>query len=409
MKQFENLKVLIVEDHQFQRKAMVHMMSKLNVAYIEAVCDGKQAISLIDVIDFDIIICDLMMPHLDGLGVLRDLSKRHYTGSIIISSAMDSSLFRAVKNLASEYELRLLGTIAKPVTINALSELCEAHFSQQLVHHQTHRAYSISVDDIVNGIYEGQFFPYFQPQVNFHDGSLYGVEALIRWQHPQYGVLTPRYFLAQVEEAGLTLELTETIFEQSVNQLNQLPAPFDKSRLSVNLSATCVSNDSLEQFLLALNEQPFRRSITLEVTEDSVITQPGKALENLTRLRMNGFELAIDDFGTGYSSMKQLSFFPFNEFKLDRSFVSNCIEDENNRIIVESSMHLARTLELTTIAEGVETFQQWQFLKSLSCDVCQGYLVAKPMPQGQLVAWHQKWQQFYKTQIEQSGGHAYVS
>ena len=394
MKSFGQLKILVVEDHHFQRVTLVKMASSLNVEWVDSVCDGEQAIEKIAQYDFDIIICDLMMPNMDGLAVLRAIKTLSFSGAIIISSAMDKSLLRAVKNLANEYKINLLGTLTKPASkaclISLFSIYCECDKEQK--HNDELPTFCFSEQEIIKAFDEQQFVPFFQPQVSFTNGKLYGLECLARWQHPQLGILSPVHFIDTLESKGLLLGLTEKLFENSINELDQLPNDIRSAQLAFNLSSVCVSNDLLGKLLISHNDKGMLRPITLEVTESSMISKPAKALENLTRLRMHGFKIAIDDFGTGYSSMKQLSYFPFNEFKLDKSFIQDCLTDINSQLIVESSLKLAKKLGLITIAEGVESEEQWLFLQELGFDVCQGYFSARPMPAVELPQWYNNWQ-----------------
>lgn len=392
MKSLEQLKILVVEDHHFQRITLVKMASCLNVERVDSVSDGKQAIEKIAQYEFDIIICDLMMPNMDGLAVLRAIKTLSFSGAIIISSAMDKSLHRAVKNLAYEYKLNLLGTLTKPASKVSLTQLFTFYCSQNSVKQQQPICYQFSQQEIDSAILAGQFVPFFQPQVDFNTGELYGLECLVRWQHPTKGIISPFYFLDYMEKNGLLVDLTERLFEKSIKQLDLLPEEIRRTRLSLNLSPDCISNDLLGKLLLQYKEKGVSRPITLEVTESSMIAEPAIALENLTRLRMHGFKIAIDDFGTGYSSMKQLSYFPFNEFKLDKSFIQDCLTDINCQLIVESSLKLAKKLGLITIAEGVESKEQWLFLQELGFDVCQGYFSARPMPAVELPQWYNNWQ-----------------
>jgi len=133
------------------------------------------------------------------------------------------------------------------------------------------------------------------------------------------------------------------------------------------------------------------KHVMLEVTESTAMTNLARALENLNRLRMKGFGLSIDDYGTGYSSMQQLSRIPFNELKIDQSFVLSALEKESSRVILASSLDMARKLRLKSVAEGVETLAHWELLQSLGCDVAQGYFVAKPMDAAAFLDWARHW------------------
>ena len=131
--------------------------------------------------------------------------------------------------------------------------------------------------------------------------------------------------------------------------------------------------------------------LTLEITESSLIENTALALETLARLKINGFALSIDDFGTGYSSMQQLNRVPFSELKIDRSFVHNACRDNTQKAIIESNISLAQSLKMQTVAEGIETLEDWNLLKNLNCHIAQGYFIAKPMPPAELDDWEKTW------------------
>jgi EAL domain-containing protein (putative c-di-GMP-specific phosphodiesterase class I) len=163
--------------------------------------------------------------------------------------------------------------------------------------------------------------------------------------------------------------------------------------VSVNLSLKSLTDPGLAERITGLVQKQDLdpRRMVLEVTESAAMTDVGRALENLTRLRMKGFGLSIDDYGTGYSSMQQLSRIPFTELKIDQSFVLSALEKESSKVILASSLDMARKLKLHSVAEGVETRAHWNLLKSLGCDIAQGYFVAKPMDAHTFSEWSLKW------------------
>ena len=227
------------------------------------------------------------------------------------------------------------------------------------------------------------------------------MEALARWQHPEYGLVSPGRFIPLAENNGLIDQLTEIIINKSLRDGHLWEETGLSLNLSMNLSTTSLIEGDLCNSLIA---QCQRWSInpeliTLEVTESSFVQDVGKSLEVLTRLRMHGFGLSIDDFGTGYSSMQQLALLPFTELKLDRSFVDRCYADPSRLAIIESSIELARKLGLKSVAEGVEDELTWQQLAKLGCDVCQGFFSARPMPRSELQEWHRSWQERLPTLI----------
>jgi diguanylate cyclase (GGDEF)-like protein len=224
---------------------------------------------------------------------------------------------------------------------------------------------------------------YYQPIISLGDGELVGFEALVRWQHPSKGLLSPADFLGPAEETGLIIPLGEWVLEQSCRDLRTMndqrrrPEPL---HISVNLSAAQFVHSDFERRLADTLRSTGVAAETLwiEITETTVLDQPDKAEERIRRLRAMGAEVCVDDFGIGYSSLGYLQRFPFSVIKLDRSFIAK--EDPKNAAIVEALIQLARGLGMEVVAEGLETAEQVALLTNLGAEMGQGYYFAKPMP-----------------------------
>ena len=192
-----------------------------------------------------------------------------------------------------------------------------------------------------------------------------------------------------METTGLINEMTLMLLNDAVDQLKHWQDNNRAISIGLNLSPVMLTNTDLPDLLLnkvtSRNMTP--ELLTLEITESSLIENTALALETLARLKINGFSLSIDDFGTGYSSMQQLNRVPFSELKIDRSFVHNACRDATQRAIIEANISLAQSLKMKTVAEGVETSEDWHLLKALNCHMAQGYFVGKPMPADALAAW----------------------
>ncbi|HEX2270752.1 MAG TPA: EAL domain-containing protein [Pyrinomonadaceae bacterium] len=227
-----------------------------------------------------------------------------------------------------------------------------------------------------------EFVVHYQPQVDTRSFQLVGMEALVRWQHPSLGLLYPKDFVALAEDSGLIIQLGDWILRASCAQsMLWQDAGLAPMRLSVNFSArqfqqpTFIS--SVSEILKETNLDP--RWLELELTESSVMKDPEQAIEKLHELKIMGIKVAIDDFGTGYSSLNYLKRFPIDTLKIDRSFVSDICKDPHDTAIVRAIITLGHALDLTVVAEGVETQEQLQYLSSLDCDVVQGFLFSKSL------------------------------
>jgi EAL domain-containing protein (putative c-di-GMP-specific phosphodiesterase class I) len=238
--------------------------------------------------------------------------------------------------------------------------------------------------DLRKALERGEFELYYQPEVDLATRKIVGLEALIRWQHPERGMVAPMEFIPQAEESGLILPIGDWGLSEACNQIQQWcrEEPGHVSlRVCVNLSARQFSREGLADHVEALLLQTgiSSRQLGLEMTESSLIPNMPIALEVLGGLRKLGVSLLMDDFGTGYSSLNHLHTFPFDTLKIDRSFVWRMTDGEQPLQIVRTIIELARVLGMDVVAEGIETVEQYQLLRQLGCRYGQGFLFARPM------------------------------
>ena len=241
----------------------------------------------------------------------------------------------------------------------------------------------------------GELVVHYQPKADARSNRILGVEALVRWQHPEHGLLGPGEFIPLAETTGLIRPLTSYVLDAALRQCRAWLDAGHHLSMAVNLSTRCLLDltlpDQITQLLEDTAVAPDR--LLLEITESAIMTDPTRALEILNRLHALGVQLAIDDFGTGYSSMAYLKSLPVDELKVDRSFVKHLRDNQNDAVIVRSTVDLGHNLGLRVVAEGVEDEATFEELATLGCDTMQGYFVAKPMPAPELGAWLAKQQQ----------------
>lgn len=237
--------------------------------------------------------------------------------------------------------------------------------------------------DLRTAIERNEMLLYYQPKIDSSTEKVAGMEALIRWAHPERGIISPDVFIPLAEEIGLISKLDTWVLRTACMQFNSLKSINDKPiRLSVNLSAHQFRNHNLvDTIARVLEETSFNPSeLELEITETTAMENIEFTIKTLKRLNEMGVNISMDDFGTGYSSLNYLRYFPIHILKIDRSFISDMENDHNTKVIVKSIIDVAHSLKLKVTAEGVETMEQLSMLKQMSCDEIQGYLISKPMP-----------------------------
>ncbi|MBS0465772.1 MAG: bifunctional diguanylate cyclase/phosphodiesterase [Proteobacteria bacterium] len=230
---------------------------------------------------------------------------------------------------------------------------------------------------------------YYQPKTDIATGETHGTEALIRWQHPVHGLLSPARFLPIAERHGLMRKLTLRVFELALQQAQGWHSAGRHLRIAVNLAQESLLDENFPDEvlgLLARTKVP-AEMLLLEITENTILVDPDRMLRVITRLGKAGFKFALDDYGTGYSSLSYLSVLPLEELKIDRSFVSDFVTVASKAVIVRSTIQMARELGFHVVAEGVEDLATWQELSRFGCDTAQGYYLLRPVPAEELEDW----------------------
>jgi diguanylate cyclase (GGDEF)-like protein len=235
---------------------------------------------------------------------------------------------------------------------------------------------------IRHALVQDEIVVHYQPIIDLDQGRVRGAEGLVRWQHPEHGLIPPGAFVQTVEQTGLIGPLTRYVLERSIAECAAWRQDGREMSVAVNLSVRNLLDHDLpkeiERLLSTYGLPP--EALQLEITESMIMSDPERALATVTRLSRLGARLSVDDFGTGYSSLANLRKMPINELKIDRSFVSPMLQNESDLIIVRSTINLGHDLGLNVIAEGVEDNPTLEQLAVLGCDLAQGYHVSKPMP-----------------------------
>ncbi|MGI9401318.1 MAG: putative bifunctional diguanylate cyclase/phosphodiesterase [Rhizobiaceae bacterium] len=246
-------------------------------------------------------------------------------------------------------------------------------------------------NDLRVAIVSDQLELYLQPKVDCESGVPVSLEALLRWHHPEKGMVQPGEFIKIAEESGLIVPLGDWVLREACTHINRLEKLNLDYPVSVNISAQQFDQEDFSNRVLQIVQDSGieARHLEIEITESMAMNNPTRSIEHFAKLKRSQIRIAVDDFGTGFSNLSQLSRLPFDVFKIDRSFIEGICDDHDNhgKTIVRTILAMAKSLDYETVAEGVENEDQRQFLAELGCDYAQGFLFAKPMPAGQAIEW----------------------
>lgn len=340
---------------------------------VRACCGLTAVTSAFEEFEPSLVLLDLNMPGDDGVEVLRFLKDHRRDAAVMLMSGEGGRVLEAALRLGQDLGLNMLGFIEKPLELERL---------ESVLHQNWRGQWLITEEELRLAIDQGELMPLFQPRVHREaDGTwrIRDVEALIRWQHPRFGLLTPEHFIPFAEELPLISEMTDRMLKVSLTHAKRWFAEHAMDLgVSINLPRTQLCDTSLPDRLLSITAASGMdpKRVTLEVTERGTMQDPAKAAEILTRCRLKRFNLAMDDFGTGYSSLTHLAQLPFSELKIDKSFVAGIETSESDRVIVRSCIALAHSLGLEVCAEGVESAATFQLLDRLGCDAMQGFWIS---------------------------------
>lgn len=394
-----DLRFLIVEDDDFQRRWLAVMLAKLGATQVVETRDGLAALEILGdpAQSIDVSLIDLDMPEMDGLELIRHLARAEHRTSVILTSALGSALLLSAETMSNAYGVNLLGAFEKPATPELLRELIGKCRPRPGGEQGVAPEAAFGLEEIRQGLLDGQFEPFFQPQVELATGKVKGVEAFARWHHPRHGLLAPAAFIPVLETGNAMEALTWAMAEKAATWCRDWQACGWNLPVSINLSASSLAQPQFAEKILALTGRHGLDSsyVGFEISEAMAMTELPVCLENLARLRLKGFGLAVDDFGTGHSSLQQLLRIPFLDLKVDRSFVVGAARNAALGIALSSSLELARKLQRNSVAVGVETREDWDLLRRLGCTYAQGYYIAKPMEAGAIPGWIEEWSHFF--------------
>jgi EAL domain-containing protein (putative c-di-GMP-specific phosphodiesterase class I)/AmiR/NasT family two-component response regulator len=383
--------VLIVDDSGVQRGIGVAVCRELRIPKVHEAGNGLEALALLDKLPAQpgLLIVDLEMPAMDGPELLSALGARGMRAPIVLASSRERALMNSVQDMGTALGLRILGALQKPITRAGLDALLQNKLHSAVEQQGPTQRQAVDPELLRAALARGDISVHYHPQVEIDTGLIRGVEALARWHDAKEGWIGPDVFIPVAEQHGLIRELTLHVMDTAMRQTAIWSRHGLDLSIAINLSPILLERGELVQEISELQQQHGLRAeqIVLEVTESSLLRDLAIALGVLTRLRLRGFRLSLDDYGTGFSSMQQLARIPFTELKIDRTFVHGAHERDSLQVILRSALEMANQLGIETVAEGVESLEDWRLLRQYGCKLAQGWLLAKAMPGGELEGW----------------------
>lgn len=385
----ETCRLLILDDESDVGQTIVNMAQSSGIES-KAVSSAEVFFSELAKFAPTHVAIDLMMPTLDGIGVIRQLAEIDAMVAVIIISGASPRVLEAAKRSAVEHGLCVAGVLGKPFSRQALIATLQIRANTispaALSRAVTTKAVDLELQ-VAKAIETDAIAIALQPKVVLSSGDLIGFEVLARWTDQGFDI-PPDRFVPAVERAGLIDKMTEVVLSKAMTWLAH-NAPDQRFSMAVNVSARSLRTDTLLAMIdtvCELHALPPERLI-VELTESEAVGEQTDTLDTITQLRLRKVELAIDDFGVGYSSLVQLARLPFSELKIDRRFVSDLTVSHESHAIVAAIIGMAKGLGLRTVAEGVEDLETYHLLKSMGCDCAQGYFIGRPMSPADASLW----------------------
>lgn len=395
------MQILLLDDDPFvlrllQIQLRSFSLRKRGFSQLVGCESGEEAVRLLEegASTYGLIFCDLQMPGMDGVEFVRHLVRLGYDGALVLMSGEDERILMAAQQLARAHGLQVLGALRKPMFPETLRSVLDSMLSDsQPPVGEESEPVVYTPGELRRAIGAGELVNHYQPKIDMQTGEVRGMEALVRWQHPQDGLVPPAGFVPMAEKSGLIGDLGRTVLAQALRDAAAWNAAGHALHVAVNVSLDNLVEIDFPDTLarMAADAGLPLDKLVLEITESRLQDNAALQLDVLTRLRLKQVGLSIDDFGAGHSSFTHLRDLPFAEVKIDRGFVHGAASDASLQAIVDTSLDLARQLRLGSVAEGVEDREDWEYLRRAGCEMGQGYLIARPMPASEVESWLKSW------------------
>ncbi|HVB70417.1 MAG TPA: EAL domain-containing protein [Acidimicrobiales bacterium] len=365
------IKVVVIDDHEMILQSVVRLLQEdPQIEVVGSAVTATRGIEVVEQVRPDVVIIDYALPDMDAPAAITQILARHPVVKVITFSGSGRP--------GALYASRRAGSSAWVRKTRAIQELRDA------VHHVA-AGTPMNHDEDESDPRLEDLVVHYQPIINMSDRRIVGFEALVRWQHPQRGLLFPDEFLPLAVDTGFIVEIDQWVWEHAARQLKEWQqeySPSPRMWMSVNLSASDLSDPTLFDAIFKIVEraQIEPHDLVVEVTETVLLDDTQQSMDFLTRLRALGVRLALDDFGTAFSSLSYVRRFPFDHLKLDITFTADLPHSTRSMLLVEEICHLATSMEMTCIAEGVERLEQAEALRDIGCQFAQGYLFSRAIP-----------------------------
>ena len=401
-------KIVVVDDSQVQCQHAADVCGAVfGNTHIVMASNGRQALDQLQTMAADLILIDLEMPVMDGIELIGELSSRQLDCAVLIMSSKDAKLISSVGVMAQAGGLHVLGCYQKPITQAILLEAYSkfngrANPPPSPEDNQQH----IDGNDLQLAMEQAQFALHYQPKLTCKGIILKGAEALARWNHPELGFISPLHFIAAAEQHQQITPPTLHLLHQALRQKVYWNRYGLRFSLAFNLSPLVLLEDNLISWIEdALTQYSLKpEEIIFEVTENVMLGDVAKSLQTLNRLRLKGFGIALDDYGTGFANAEQLMRVPATELKIDRTLVHEISSKPQLETILASTVALAEDLDLSIVAEGVETLADFIVLSKYPVNQVQGYYFSRPLAAETFSNWITTDLTLLRGQIKQSLG-----
>ncbi|MGZ5825172.1 MAG: EAL domain-containing response regulator [Croceibacterium sp.] len=382
----DKFRCLVVSNDDDFREELIERTVSLNFS-VRAIRLAVELPRMLQGRGFNWLVLDLGLGESACLQIVETLGAGREPPRAILIDGNDKAVLDSVRKSVSRNKLELVGILTRPLSFSAVSDLLGSP--------QIKAADSLEPDPIssqLDAIPNDEIVVHYQPMISMADRTIRRVEALVRWRHPQLGLLRPGRFIARAERSGAIVPLTWEVLRRAIDQHVTWKNEGMLLSVSVNISALFLESlqraDEILALLQSLNCDP--RNLILEITETEAAQNPPIARALLTRLREAGVEISMDDYGVGFSNLERLRYYPFSDLKVDRWLVAKLDHSREARDMVKTLASLAAREKFSLTVEGIETEQQWDLLEKLGCDFGQGFLIARPMPGNRVRRWVDK-------------------